>query len=143
MNIKLYLSVLALAFVLLSFRSEDVLAQKKPTITVTTNKNSYKPGETVKMTIKFNTAKGVKIPNEPPVSVTITKGNVSGHLQDYSGGSGDYISNSKVIYTFIIPDNTSSGKLVVSGKVGFGYCNESDGICKMGKVSFSKSISVK
>lgn len=143
MNIKFSLIILALVFTFVSVKTEEAVAQQKPTISISTNKKSYSPGETVRMTIRFNTVKGVKIPKEPPISVTITEGNISGDLLDYTAGSSEYINNSRVVYTFKIPANTSSGKLKVSGRVNYGYCNESDGICKLGNNTFTRNITVK
>lgn len=143
MNIKFSLVVLALVFTFVSFRTEEAVAQQKPTISVSTNKKSYSPGETVRMTIRFNTAKGVKIPKEPPISVTITEGNISGELQDYTAGGGEYINNSRVVYRFVIPQNTPKGQLKVSGRINYGYCNESDGICKLGNNTFTRNITIK
>lgn len=143
MNIKFSLVILALVFTLISFKAEEATAQQKPTISVSTNKKSYSPGETVRMTIRFNTAKGVKIPKEPPISITITEGNISGNLNDYTAGSSEYINNSRVVYSFVIPNNTKKGQLKISGKINYGYCNESDGICKLGNNTFTRNITIK
>jgi len=116
-----------------------------PGVSASVNKKSYSPGETGIITLTFKTGSKVKIPKEPGVTMDLTTGEIEGiGFQDYSGGDGDYIDNSKVKYEFKVPDNTASGSTInVTGKVKFGYCTVSDGVCKMANQGFSTKVKVK
>jgi len=120
-------------------------AQSAPGITVSTNKKSYSPGESGFITINFKTGSKVKIPKEPELVVNLTSGDIEGGgLQDYTGGDGDYISNSKVKYDFTVPAGATSGStLKVSGSVKFAYCTITDGVCKITTKNFSAKVKVK
>ncbi|MCY7361965.1 MAG: hypothetical protein LH629_07870, partial [Ignavibacteria bacterium] len=91
------------------------------------------------------TGSKVKIPKDPEVVVNLSSGDLEGQgLQDYSGGDGDYISNSKEKYNFKDPDGAESGSTItVSGSVKFGYCSTSDGVCKIGNKDFTAKIKIK
>lgn len=142
-NKKLLLSLLVLAFSVSLISTTDAFSQAKPNISVWTNKKSYNPGETGVLYIKFKTASGVKIPKVPNINVTINSGVEGAGMQDYSGnGAGEYLGNNTVKYNFTVPSN-ANGSVKISGKVKYGYCNSSDGICKIGNSNFSKNISVK
>lgn len=116
-----------------------------PGISASVNKKSYNPGETGVITLTFKTGSKVKIPKEPGVTMDLTTDQIEGiGFQDYSDGDGDYISNSKVKYDFKVPDNAASGTTIkVTGKVKFGYCTVSDGVCKMANQNFSTNVKVK
>ena len=120
-------------------------AKDAPGVSATPNKKSYSPGESGVLTLSFKTGSKVKIPKDPEVIVSLTTEDVYGKwLQDYSGGEGDYISNSKVKYNFTVPDGAASGStLTISGSVKFGYCTTTDGVCKIGNRDFSAKIKVK
>ncbi len=138
-----------MAFVLMALISisgiNSVNAQAMPGLSVSANKKSFSAGESGVLTLSFKTGKNVKIPKDPEIVVSLESGNIEGQgLQDYSGGEGDYISNSKVKYNFTIPAGAESGSTItISGNVKFGYCNSSDGVCKMGNKSFSVKVKVK
>jgi len=116
-----------------------------PGVSASPNKKSYSPGESGFITLNFKTGAKVKIPKDPEVIVSLTSEDVYGKgLQDYSGGEGDYISNSKVKYNFTVPDGAASGSTItISGSVKFGYCTTTDGVCKIGNRDFSAKIKVK
>ena len=116
-----------------------------PGVSASVNKKSYSPGETGTITLTFKTGSKVKIPKDPGVTMDLTTGEIEGvGFQDYSGGDGDYISNSKVKYEFKVPDNAASGSTIsVTGNVKFGYCTVSDGVCKMANQKFSTKVKVK
>lgn len=116
-----------------------------PGVSANVNKKSYSPGETGIITLTFKTGSKVKIPKEPGVTMDLTTGEIEGvGFQDYSGGDGEYISNSKVKYEFRVPDNAASGSTInVTGNVKFGYCTVSDGVCKMANQKFSTKVKVK
>lgn len=120
-------------------------AQNAPGVKVSANKKSYNPGESGVLTFNFKTGSKVKIPKDPEVVVNLSSGDLEGQgLQDYSGGDGDYISNSKVKYNFKVPDGAESGSTItVSGSVKFGYCSTSDGVCKIGNKDFTAKIKIK
>lgn len=122
-----------------------ISAKDAPTVSATPNKKSYNPGESGFITLSFKTGSKVKIPKDPEITVNLTSGDVYGQgLQDYSGGEGDYISNSKVRYNFTVPDGAASGStLTISGSVKFGYCTTVDGVCKIGNRDFTAKIKVK
>lgn len=142
-NKKILLSLLAMVFSIALLSSNDAYSQTKPTVSVSTNKKSYNPGESGVLIVKFKTAKGVKIPKMPNIKITINSGVTGSGIQDYSGnGAGEYLGNNTVKYNFKVPSN-ASGKVTIGGSVKYGYCNETDGICKIGSTNFSKSISVK
>ena len=65
------------------------------------------------MTISFKTGSKVKNLKDPEIVVSLTTDEVEGQgLQDYSGGDGDYIDNSKVKYNFTVPGGSKRiGKL--------------------------------
>lgn len=141
-NKKIVLSLLALVFSVALLSSNDAYSQTKPTVSVSTNKKSYNPGESGVLIVKFSTAKGVKIPKVPNITVKISGVDGSG-MQDYSGnGAGEYLGNNTVKYNFKVPSN-SNGSVKISGSVKYGYCNANDGICKIGSTNFSKNITVK
>jgi len=120
-------------------------AQSAPGLTASANKKSYIPGESGFLTINFKTGSQVKIPKDPELVVNLTSGDVeAGGLQDYTGGDGDYISNSKVKYNFTVPASAASGStLTVSGSVKFGYCSTKDGVCKIATKNFTAKVKVK
>lgn len=121
------------------------MAQSAPGISVSTNKKSYNSGESGFLTINFKTGSKVKIPKEPEVVISLNSSDVeAGGLQDYTGGDGDYISNSKVKYNFTVPAGTPSGTTIaVSGSVKFGYCSTKDGVCKITTKNFTAKVKVK
>lgn len=122
-----------------------LFAKDAPGITVSFNKKSYSPGESGVMTLNFKTTSKVKIPKDPEVTINITSGNIEGQgLQDYSGGEGDYISNSKVKYNFVVPADAQSGSTItVTGTANFGYCTTVDGVCRLASKEFSGKFKVK
>ena len=140
-SIILLVSVILIQFMGFSFNG----VKDAPGVSATPNKKSYNPGETGFITLSFKTGSKVKIPKDPEVIVSLTSDEVYGQgLQDYSGGEGDYISNSKVRYNFTVPDGAASGStLTISGSVKFGYCTTTDGICKIGNRDFTAKIKVK
>ncbi len=140
-------SVILLTIVLLIPFTGFNYAGKKdaPSISASPNKKSYSPGESGVLTLIFKTGAKIKIPKDPEVMVSLSTGDVEGQgLQDYSGGEGDYISNSKIKYNFTVPAGVSSGStLTISGNVKFGYCSTTDGVCKIGNRPFTAKIKVK
>ena len=144
---KVKFLIILLAFVmsipLVGFDS----AEKKgvPSVSASADKKSYSPGESGVIILSFKTGSNVKIPKDPEVTVNLTSDNIEGHgLQDYTGGDGDYISNSKVKYNFTVPGGAASGSTItITGNVKFGYCSTSDGVCKLGNKDFSAKIKVK
>jgi len=116
-----------------------------PGVSASANKKSFSPGESGVLNISFKTGSKVKIPKEPGVTMELTSGGIEGNgFQDYSGGDGEYISNSKVKYNFRVPDNAVSGSTItITGKVKFGYCTVTDGVCKMANQNFTAKIKVK
>lgn len=120
-------------------------AQNSPGVTAIANKKSYSAGETGVLTISFKTGPNVKIPKDPEIVVNLTTNEIEGQgLQDYTGGDGDYLSNSKVKYNFTVPNDAASGSTInVTGNVRFGYCTTSDGVCKLGNRDFSAKVKVK
>ena len=144
---KIRFSVILVAIIILfPFTGFSTAGQNNaPSISASSNKKSYSPGESGVLTLTFKTGAKVKIPKDPEVTVSLTSSEVEGQgLQDYSGGDGDYISNSKVKYNFTVPANAASGStLTISGKVKFGYCTTSDGVCMIGNKTFTAKIKVK
>lgn len=144
---KVKFSVILLSVILLTSLTglNFAHAQTAPSISVSADKKSYSPGESGTLTISFKTSSKIKIPKEPEVNVSLTSGEIEGQgLQDYTGGDGDYISNSKVKYNFVVPGNAASGSTItVSGTVKFGFCSTSDGVCKLGNKNFTAKIKVK
>jgi len=120
-------------------------AQSAPGVTASANKKSYSPGESGFLTISFKTGSKVKIPKEPELVINLTSEDIEGGgLQDYTGGDGDYISNSKVKYNFTVPAGAASGStLTVSGSVKFGYCTTTNGVCKITTKNFTAKVKVK
>lgn len=140
------LTLILAMFILIPLTGFDIAGKKDaPTISATANKKSYSPGESGVLTISFKTGSKVKIPKDPEITVEITSNNIeAGGLQDYTGGEGDYISNSKVKYNFTVPNDAASGSTInVTGNVRFGYCTTSDGVCKLGNRDFSAKVKVK
>ena len=140
------LTFLLALFILVPLTGFDLASKNgAPTVSASANKKSYSPGESGVLTLTFKTGSKVKIPKDPEVTVEITSGNVeAGGLQDYTGGDGDYISNSKVKYNFTVPSDAQSGSTItVKGNVRFGYCTTSDGVCKLGNRDFSAKVKVK
>jgi hypothetical protein len=125
--------------------SDFAAAQSAPELKVTLSKKSFKPGESGKIIIKFKHGPQVKIPKEPPIEVEISGDGISGQgVQDYSGGEGDYISNSQIKYNFSVSQNAQSGTTItITGKVKFGYCSTESGICKIGNKNFTVTVKVK
>lgn len=131
-----------LLVVLAAFLMSSV-SYAQPSVTVTASKKSFKPGDTGFLIIKFKGSK-IKIPKEPPIDVTINGDNIIAQgLQDYSGGSGDYIDSKQVKFKFRISENAPSGTISVSGNIKFGYCSSDSGICKLGNKSFNAKVKVK
>lgn len=122
----------------------NAYSQAAPKVTAKSNKKSYSSGETGTLTITFSTAKNVKIPKEPEITVTTIDGVQGAGMQDYTAGAGDYLSSNKVKYNFTVPAGLASGtKLKISGKIKFGYCNSDDGVCKIATKDFTTTITVK
>lgn len=137
------LSAFLIALTAVGIFSENAFSQKLPGLSVSTDKKSYSPGESGVLVLNFKTSSGVKIPKDPGVEVSISGVDGNG-MQDYSGGEGDYISNSKVKYNFTVPSGAASGsQIAIEGTTKFGYCSTSDGVCKMGSKNFSVKIKVK
>lgn len=145
MNKVKFLPVLLVIFLLMAFGSNIADAENAPSVWASSNKKSYNPGESGFLTIGFKTGAKVKIPKEPELVISLTSENVeAGGLQDYSGGEGDYISNSKVKYNFTVPSGAASGStLTVSGSVKFGYCSTADGVCRITTKNFTAKVKVK
>lgn len=140
---KQIILVVSLFVLILVFISSDIFAQTMPTVTVSTNKSSYKPGETGTLTIKFKTAKKVKIPVEPEIEVTLNTNDIEGLGLQPVSSNGEYLNPAQVKYKFKVSSNLAKGSSVtISGSVKFGYCNEDSGICKIGTKSFSKTIKI-
>lgn len=120
-------------------------AQAVPGISASANKKTFSPGESGVLTINFKTGAKVKIPKDPEIIVNLTSSEIEGQgLQDYTGGEGDYINNSKVKYNFTIPSNAASGSTItISGSVKFGYCSTNDGVCKIATKNFTAKVKVK
>lgn len=119
-------------------------SQSAPGVSISANKKSYSPGETGVLTFSFKTGTKVKIPKEPGVTVNLSGGVEGQGLQDYTGGEGDYISNSKVKYNFTVPSDAASGSTItISGNVKYAYCSTVDGVCKLTNKDFSSTIKVK
>ncbi|MEO8210540.1 MAG: hypothetical protein ABI840_08255 [bacterium] len=140
------LPVMLVVFLLTAFGTMNFAnAQSAPGVSASPNKKSYSPGESGFLTINFKTGSKVKIPKEPEVVINLTSGDVeAGGLQDYTGGDGDYINNSKVKYNFTVPAGAASGSaLTISGSVKFGYCSTTDGVCKIGTKNFTAKVKVK
>ncbi|MBS1493043.1 MAG: hypothetical protein JST55_06020 [Bacteroidetes bacterium] len=143
-KIKSLLALFVFAsFCLMGFSS--AMAVEAPSVSATTNKKSFSPGESGVLTLKFKTGDHVKIPKDPEIEVTITDGVDAGSLQDYAGGSDDYLSSpASVKYNFTVPSGAASGTTItIKGKVKFGYCNSADGVCKIGTKNFTAKIKVK
>ena len=140
-------SLLAL-FVFLSFcfmGFSSAKAVEAPSVSVSANKKAFTAGESGVLTLKFKTTAHVKIPKDPEVEITITDGIEGGALQDYTGGSDDYLSSpAQVKYNFTVPSGAASGSTItIKGKVKFGYCNSDDGVCKITTKNFTAKIRVK
>ncbi len=130
--------------ILMFFINTDSFAQTTPTVTVSTNKSSYKAGETGTLIIKFKTAKKVKIPVEPEIEVTLNSSEVEGLGLQPVSSEGGYLKPAQVKYKFKVSSNVTKGSSVtISGSIKFGYCNEDSGICKIGTKNFSKTIQIK
>ena len=138
--------LLLIAVIALTFSSFTKLqSQTIPTVTVSVNKKSYKPGDNGVITIKFKPTGGTKIPKEPPIEVTLTGEDVTGTgLQDYSGApGGDYFTSPVIKYNFKVSDNSASQTINAKVKIKFGYCSSESGVCKIGNVSKNIKIIVK
>jgi len=146
LNKVTFVPVLLVASLLTTFAAFSFAnAQSTPGVTASANKKSYNPGESGFLTISFKTGAKVKIPKEPELVINLTSEEVeAGGLQDYTGGDGDYISNSKVKYNFTVRAGAASGStLTVSGSVKFGYCSTKDGVCKIATKNFTAKVKVK
>jgi hypothetical protein len=144
MKLKFFIVMLLIGvFGLLS--ASDYAAAQTPDLKVTVSKKSFKPGDSGKLIIKFKHGPKVKIPKEPPIEVSISGEGIIGQgVQDYSGGEGDYISNSQIKYNFKVSENAASGTTItVTGTVKFGYCSTESGICKIGTKNFTVTVKVK
>jgi hypothetical protein len=126
---------------LIAVLSISAYASDQPKVSVSTNKKSYSPGENGVLIIKFRTGPHVKIPKEPAVEVVSIDGVSGGSMLEFSG-NGDYIENKTVKYTFTVPAD-ASGSVKITGSLKFGYCSETDGVCKFGKSGFSTNIKIK
>jgi hypothetical protein len=131
------------SFCLMGFSTAK--AVEAPTVSASANKKTFSAGESGVLTIKFKTGAHVKIPKDPEIEITITDGLEGGAMQDYSGGSDDYLpSPSQVKYNFSVPSGAASGSTItIKGKVKFGYCNSDDGVCKITTKNFTAKIRVK
>lgn len=143
LKIKALLAFLVFsAFCLTGFNSAK--AVEAPNVTANSNKKSYSAGESGVLTIKFKTTAHVKIPKDPEIEVTISEGVDGSGLQNYAGGSDDYLSPAQVKFNFTVPSGAASGSTItIKGKVKFGYCNSDDGVCKIGTKNFTAKIKVK
>jgi hypothetical protein len=141
---KVKFSAVILAAFLL-FGINKSYSQTAPPVSVSANKKSYSPGESGVLIFNFKTTSKVKIPKEPGVTINLSSGEIEGHgTQDYSGGEGDYISNSKVKYNFTVPPGAASGStLIISGTVKYAYCSTLDGVCKLANKDFTAKVKVK
>lgn len=141
-KLTLLVFLIAIAFVFASVA--DSYSQATPTLSVKLNKKSYKPGDSGLLTIKFKTAKTVKIPKEPEMEVTLNGSNIEGIGLQVTNSSGEYISPAQVKYKFKVSGNASSGTSInVTGTVKFGYCNADSGICKIATKDISFTVKVK
>ncbi|MDZ4711274.1 MAG: hypothetical protein SGI89_03000 [bacterium] len=143
MNKVKFSAILIAAFLL--FATANVYSQSAPSVSASANKKSYTAGESGVLTLNFKTGSKVKIPKDPGVTMNLTTGDIEGQgFQDYSGGEGDYINNSKVKYNFTVPSGAASGSTItISGSVKFGYCTTSDGVCKLATKNFTAKVRVK
>lgn len=144
-KVKFSAILLTICLTVSIFAINSANAQAVPGVSVSTNKKAYSPGESGVLIINFKTGAQVKIPKDPGITINLTSSEIEGQgVQDYSGGDGDYINNSKVKYNFTIPNGASSGStLAISGNVKFGYCSTKDGICKLTTKNFSTKVKVK
>lgn len=134
--------LIVIAFVFTAFT--ESFGQTTPTVSVKLNKKSYKPGESGFITIKFKTAKTVKIPAEPEIEVTLNGSNIESIGLQAPNVSGEYLSPAQVKYKFKVSDNASAGNNIsVTGTVKFGYCNADSGICKIATKNISFTVKVK
>ncbi len=121
--------------ILMFFINTESFAQTTPTVTVSTNKSSYKAGETGTLII---------IPVEPEIEVTLNSSDVEGLGLQPVSSEGGYLKPAQVKYKFKVSSNVTKGSSVtISGSIKFGYCNEDSGICKIGTKNFTKTIQIK
>ncbi|MEO8446147.1 MAG: hypothetical protein ABI528_01560 [bacterium] len=143
MNKVKFPAIVIAAFLL--FATANVYSQSAPSVYASANKKSYNAGESGVLTLNFKTGAKVKIPKDPGITMNLTTADIEGQgFQDYSGGEGDYINNSKVKYNFTVPSGAASGSTItISGSVKFGYCTTSDGVCKLATKNFTAKVKVK
>ncbi|MBN1633503.1 MAG: hypothetical protein JW917_04985 [Ignavibacteria bacterium] len=141
-RITLLVFLIATAFVFASVA--DSYSQATPTLSVKLNKKSYKPGDSGFITIKFKTAKTVKISKEPEPEVTLSGQNIESIGLQPINSSGEYIIPARIKYKFKVSGNASAGTSIsVTGAVKFGYCNADSGICKIATKNISFTVKVK
>jgi len=142
---KYFALVLITVFSIVLLFNNTSYADGAPRVSANATKKSYRPGDQGTLILKFKTGHNVKIPKEPEITVTLTTDLVQGNgLQDYSGGEGDYISNSQVKYNFtVLSDAVSGSSITITGTVKFGYCSSDTGVCKIGNQKFSATIKIK
>ena len=141
-RLSLLVFLVATAFVFTTFA--DSYSQATPTVSVKLNKKSYKPGDTGFITIKFKTAKTVKIPVEPEIEVSLSGSNIESLGLQTANSSGEYLSPAQVKYKFKVSGNATAGTNIdVTGTVKFGYCNADSGICKIATKNISFKVKVK
>lgn len=143
MRKTIILAVFAAAFLLIGVSSS--FSQNAPAVTVSTNKKTFSPGESGVLILNFKTTSKVKIPKEPGITLDLSTSDIEGQgFQDYTGGEGDYINNSKVKYNFVVPSGAASGStLNIKGTLKYGFCTTVDGVCKLTSKEISTTIRVK
>lgn len=141
-KLTLLVFLIAIAFVFASVA--DSYSQATPTLSIKLNKKSYNPGDAGFITIKFKTAKKVKISIEPEIEVNLNGSNIENIGLQTASSSGEYLSPALVKYKFKVSGNASSGTNInVTGTVKFGYCNADSGICKIATKDISFTVKVK
>ena len=144
MTRKILVTAFIISFFAVLSASTSVFAQSSPTIKVTGPK-SVKAGSVGTFTIKFNHGPKVKIPNEPPIEITINTDGITGQGEpSFTSDAEGYINNSKITYKFKVSSDAQSGSTIsVSGRVKFGYCSTETGVCKFGDQPFTVNVKIK
>jgi hypothetical protein len=92
--------------------------------------------------VRVKPAEGIHVNAEPPLSIIALDSGISVKLKKVFK-SGEYLDPSKPIEVECRADSTDPGPHRFSFVVGYTYCSEKDGWCRMGKDTVFVNVRVK
>ncbi len=111
-----------------------VVELKKPPIEV-------ENGKPFSIFINMKPSSGIHLNAQPPISVKPLSGSETVNVKELSK-SGEYLNSAKPVEVECTITGVSVGPHKMSFIVGYTYCSEKDGWCRMGKDTVSVTVKV-